>query len=108
MQLLLEKGPEINVQGGFFGNALQAASSEGHDSIVQFLLKNGAEINTEGGFFGNALQSASYRGHSMIVQLLLKNRAKSTSKVDVTVIPSGLRLLEDMKWLWKMPRTSCS
>ena len=34
VQLLLEKGAEINAQGGQFGNALQAASYGRHDKIV--------------------------------------------------------------------------
>lgn len=35
VQLLLEKGAEINAQGGEYGNALQAASLGGHDKIVR-------------------------------------------------------------------------
>ncbi|KAJ5456175.1 hypothetical protein N7530_011449 [Penicillium desertorum] len=35
VQLLLEKGAEINAQGGEYGNALQAVSLGGHDKIVR-------------------------------------------------------------------------
>ena len=40
--MLLEKGADVNAQGGRFGNALQAASAGGHDKVVQMLLENGA------------------------------------------------------------------
>ena len=42
MQMLLDKGADINAQGGVFGNALQAALSGGHDHVVQMLLDKGA------------------------------------------------------------------
>lgn len=35
---LLDKGAEINEQGGAVGNALQAASARGHVQIVKLLL----------------------------------------------------------------------
>ncbi|KAJ5256527.1 hypothetical protein N7478_012631 [Penicillium angulare] len=46
IQLLLEKGAEVNAQGREYGNALQAVSFEGHEKIVQLLLEKGAEVNT--------------------------------------------------------------
>jgi ankyrin repeat protein len=57
VQLLLEKGAEVNAQGGHYENALQAASAflRGHDKIVQLLLKNGVEVNAQGGHYENAL-----------------------------------------------------
>ena len=35
VQMLLDKGADVNAQGERYGNALQAASSEGHDQVVQ-------------------------------------------------------------------------
>ncbi|KAJ1328910.1 ankyrin repeat domain-containing protein 50 [Microdochium nivale] len=70
-QLLLDKGADINTQGGFHGSALQAASSGGHEKVVQLLLDKGADINAQGGFHGSALQAASSKGHEKVVQLLL-------------------------------------
>ncbi|KAK3379115.1 hypothetical protein B0T24DRAFT_674933 [Lasiosphaeria ovina] len=75
IQTLLEKGANVNTQGGEYGNALQAASFEGHDQIVQILLEKGADMNAQGGFYGNALLAASYRGHDKIVQILLEKGA---------------------------------
>ncbi|KAK4220982.1 ankyrin repeat-containing domain protein, partial [Podospora fimiseda] len=56
-------------------NALQAASSEGHQEIVKLLLDKGADVNAQGGFYGNALQAASSEGHQQIVKLLLDKGA---------------------------------
>ena len=39
VQMLLDKGTDVNAQGGEYGNALQAASSRGHDQVVQMLLR---------------------------------------------------------------------
>ena len=69
---LLEKGAEVNAQGGYYGNALQAASYGGHVAIVKVLLEKGAEVNAQGGSHGNALQAASSGGHEAIVKMLLE------------------------------------
>ncbi|KAJ3884492.1 ankyrin repeat-containing domain protein [Lentinula edodes] len=63
----------VDAQGGHFGNALQAASSKGHQFIVKLLLEHNADVNAQGGYFGNALLAASYEGHDSIVKLLLEN-----------------------------------
>jgi ankyrin repeat protein len=51
----LDKGADVNAQGGDDGNALQSASAEGHQEIVQLLLDKGADVNAQGGNDGNAL-----------------------------------------------------
>ena len=67
--------PEIsdlaNARGGFYGNALQAASYKGHEKLVELLLDKGADVNAQGGYYGNALQVASDKGHEKLVELLL-------------------------------------
>ena len=70
-KLLLNKGAEVNAQGGHHGSALQAASAGGHEQVVKILLDAGAEVNAQGGDYGNALQAASYRGHEQVVKTLL-------------------------------------
>ncbi|KAJ4175619.1 hypothetical protein NW767_015723, partial [Fusarium falciforme] len=42
VKLLLDKGADINAQGGDYGNALQAASEEGHLEVVQLLNQRNA------------------------------------------------------------------
>ena len=34
VQMLLDKGADVNAQGEFLGNALQVASSEGHNQVA--------------------------------------------------------------------------
>ncbi|KAK8048380.1 hypothetical protein PG994_010110 [Apiospora phragmitis] len=75
VKLLIERGADVNAQGGYYGNALYAASSGGHKEIVQTLLEKGADVNAQGGHYGNALYAASYGGHKEIVQTLLEKGA---------------------------------
>jgi ankyrin repeat protein len=44
VQLLLEKGADVNSQGGVYGDALQAAYTYGDKEVVQLLLEKGAEM----------------------------------------------------------------
>src|ERR1700728_5072972 len=59
IQALVKNGVDLNVRGGEYGNALQAASFESHEAIVDLLLENGADVNAQGGLYGNALQAVS-------------------------------------------------
>lgn len=43
VQMLLEKGADVNAQGGKYGNALQAASQGGHKNVVKTLLDKGTD-----------------------------------------------------------------
>lgn len=109
VQLLITNGDDVNLQGGHYGSALQAAAYRGQENTVQLLLTNGANVNLQGGDYDSALQAASFRGfenivanvnlrgwkhscalqaalhfeHKNIVQLLLTNRAKASSKLDL-------------------------
>ncbi|KAF2823360.1 hypothetical protein CC86DRAFT_396160 [Ophiobolus disseminans] len=74
-RLLLEKGANVDAQGGGYGNALQAASEGGHEQIVKTLLDKGANVNAQGGHYGNALPAASLEGHEQIVKTLLDKGA---------------------------------
>jgi ankyrin repeat protein len=63
VKVLLEKRAEVNAQRGYYGNALQAASLNGHEGIMKMLLEKGAKVNAQGGAYGNALRAATYNGH---------------------------------------------
>jgi ankyrin repeat protein len=62
---------DVNVRGGLFSDALQAAAARGHDLAIQILLRAGADLNAQGGIYGNALQAAAAEGHIAVVQVLL-------------------------------------
>jgi ankyrin repeat protein len=70
-RFLLDKGADVNMQGGRFGNALQAAAFHGNEELVRLLLEKRANVNAQGGEYANALQAASYSGHDVVVRLLL-------------------------------------
>ena len=54
VESIVRQNTDINAQGGFYGNALQAASVEGHEKVVQMLLDRGAEVNAQSGWYVNA------------------------------------------------------
>ena len=60
-----------NAQGGSYGNALQAASADGSEKVVQILLEKGADVHAQEGFFGNELQAALVYGHEKVVHMLV-------------------------------------
>ncbi|KAK2469654.1 hypothetical protein H9L39_18469 [Fusarium oxysporum f. sp. albedinis] len=77
---LTTEGADVNAQGGWFGNALQAASFSGNREVVQLLLDKGADINAQGGEYGNALYAASLHGNLEVMQLLLDNGADANAQ----------------------------
>ena len=76
VEMLIERGTDVNAPGGDYGNALQAASLEGHSNVVLMLIQQGADVNAQGGVYNNALQAASLRGHDKIVKVLLARGAE--------------------------------
>jgi hypothetical protein len=59
VQHILSQGADVHAQSKKYGNALQIASSKGHEKIAELLLKKGADVNTQGfAFGGNALLEA--------------------------------------------------
>lgn len=77
MQLLLDKGADVDAQSEWFPTALQLASLHGYDKMVQILLNWGADVNTRGGDYATALQLGSLKGHEKIVDLLTDKNACS-------------------------------
>ncbi|EXF78839.1 pfs domain-containing protein [Colletotrichum fioriniae PJ7] len=52
-KLLLERDADVNVEGGEFGTALQAASYNGRVDMVRLLLESNAMVDTQGAYGGN-------------------------------------------------------
>ena len=77
LKLLLERGADVNIKGGFYGTALQAASVGGNKNTVHMCLEHGFNVNAWAGKFGSALIAASNQGHKQIVELLLESGANA-------------------------------
>lgn len=75
VKFLLENGADVNGRCNPHGNALCAASSEGHERIVRLLLEKGADINAPGGFYGNALYVTASDAMDRMVRRILENGA---------------------------------
>ena len=75
VHILVDRGADVNAQGGILGNALQIASARGNSRIVQTLLDGGADVNAQGGLHGSALRAASRKGHEAVVHMLIARGA---------------------------------
>ncbi|KAK5053779.1 hypothetical protein LTR84_001740 [Exophiala bonariae] len=72
---ILERDPDLTMNAGFFGTALQAASHRGCEPAVRRLIDAGADVNSGHGARGPALICASKEGHEKIVRILLAKEA---------------------------------
>jgi ankyrin repeat protein len=61
----------VNIQDGYYNNALQAASIREGKAVIVLLLKKGAHANSQGRKCNNVLQAALYKRHEEILQQLL-------------------------------------
>ncbi|KAF7972855.1 hypothetical protein HWV62_16888 [Athelia sp. TMB] len=75
VRMLLDKGANVNAEGGTYGSALQAASVGGYLEVAKLLMDKGANVNFEGGIYVSALRAASEFGHLELVKLLLDRGA---------------------------------
>ncbi|KAJ7323268.1 ankyrin repeat-containing domain protein [Mycena albidolilacea] len=88
IRLLIENGADVNANGGI---ALQLASSQGNDDMVQFLIHLGADVNLNSFRFGTALLAATFKGHESTVRLLLESNADANAEDNI--LRTGLALL---------------
>jgi hypothetical protein len=72
---ILDGEADINAQGGYYGNALQAAASWGNEAVVRLLVASEADVNAQSGYYGNALQAAASMGNEAVVRLLVDSGA---------------------------------
>ncbi|KAI9763310.1 MAG: hypothetical protein M1839_006521, partial [Geoglossum umbratile] len=69
---LLDRGADVNAQGGRYGNVLQLVANTNNAPLVRLLLERGADVNAAGGYFGNALQAATIGGDTETIKVLLE------------------------------------
>jgi ankyrin repeat protein len=72
LRLLLSWGADVNLSGGTYGTALQAAAAFQNVEAVQLLLQHGAKAEIVCGRYGTALQAAAISGSTPILKLLLE------------------------------------
>jgi ankyrin repeat protein len=75
VSLLIDDKADLDAQGGYYGNALQAASAKGYEQIAKLLLSAHAVVNMQGGYYSNALHTALSGTHETTVRLLLERGA---------------------------------
>jgi hypothetical protein len=76
IRVLLDRGADVNAQGGIWGSALGLATDSGRLEAVRLLLDRGAEVNAPAGIHRNALAVALHHGHDEMVLLLREHGAK--------------------------------
>ncbi|MGA3185851.1 MAG: ankyrin repeat domain-containing protein [Bryobacteraceae bacterium] len=77
--VLLANHADVHV-GSRMGNALMAASFQGHVEIAAQLIKAGARVNDANESGGTALMYAALSGRTKVVQLLIANGAQVTAR----------------------------
>ncbi|OJD19086.1 hypothetical protein AJ78_00959 [Emergomyces pasteurianus Ep9510] len=75
VELLVNRGANVNEHGGILGPPLFVASMFDRYDIAEFLLDNGADVNYQKDGGESALEEAFIRGHHLMVGLLLKKGA---------------------------------
>lgn len=75
VELLLQRGLDVNISGHYYGTALQAAARVGNLAIVEHLLNSGADLNILQGVHGTALRAAVIGGHEDLVRMLIARGA---------------------------------
>lgn len=105
VQVLLDKGADVNAEGGKYGNALQAAAANGHKETVKKLLSQNASPKIESRAIDGSslLHAAVASGNREILTALLDAGAKvhisaeNTSKqtpLHLAVISGDLQIVE--------------
>lgn len=75
VEVLLERGAEVDKQDKLGRTALHRAASRGHERIVTRLLEAGADAGAMSEIGWTALMTAASCGHVSIVRMLLRERA---------------------------------
>lgn len=71
VQCLLDRGLDVNAQGGNLGSPLQGACTLGHYEVVELLLRRNADEDADGPN-GPSIVAAAASGHDKVISLLLR------------------------------------
>ncbi|KAH8826124.1 hypothetical protein DL96DRAFT_1465606 [Flagelloscypha sp. PMI_526] len=74
-QVLVAYGGDVNIVGGRYGSALQAAASRGALDVIKFLVESGADVNLEGAMYGSPFNAAHLKGHTDVARFLVESGA---------------------------------
>jgi len=80
VELLLEKGAELESKDRYGQTPLLYAAQNRHDAVVKLLLENGAELESKDRYGKTPLSGAAQKDHDAVVKLLLENGAELESK----------------------------
>ncbi|OBT73411.1 hypothetical protein VF21_08109 [Pseudogymnoascus sp. 05NY08] len=80
LERLLIDDADVDIQGGYYGQALQAAAINQNHQCFKLLLDNGADIHAQGGYFGNALQASAFVGCEDMVKALVDRNCRVNTK----------------------------
>lgn len=75
VNMVLEKGADVNATGGTYEHPIQAAVRSGNPDVVELLLERGALINVSGGKHGSPLETAAHCGFHGLVNILINHGA---------------------------------
>jgi ankyrin repeat protein len=102
VQLLLEKGAQIEAEDKTGATALLCASHKGHQTIAELLLDRGANIEASDRNGVTSLMWASYQGYEGMTKMLLDRgaRIEALSKLGRTALMFAL--LQDKKTTAKL------
>ena len=76
VQLLPNRGTNVNATGHYYGTPLQCAARFGNLELVDMLFRSGANANVLKGSHGTALRAAVLGGHEKVVDTLLEYGAE--------------------------------
>jgi ankyrin repeat protein len=80
VQLLLDRGADVDRKDKYRETALQRAAFMGREEAVQLLIDRGADVNAKDNKGGAALVKAASTGHETVVRLLLDRGADVDAK----------------------------
>ena len=108
VQLLLEKGADIDAKDGNGWTALYSAASYGNEAMARLLLRKGADTEAKDVYGGTALERAVQLGRVAMVSLLLDRGTnpwnvdiekieKSSDRMDQTDFEVAVRKIQESK-----------